>query len=232
MNGSDLTQLFSMRSVGAQLPFLLLAAAMFYGRPNRLRAMVALAAALGLASAIFVQGDAVNAFGWGLLLAITLLLLAHRLHRSGSIRFTQEERALVTGLLSGVSPSQARHFLDQGLWLSGKEGDVLTREEEPLSHLFCLASGEARVTSHGRQVGTCRAGDLIGEVTVISGDQASATVTLTGPARFWCAPAATLRPYVEAHDDVRQALEHGFAASLRTKLRASNQRIVEGAGSA
>jgi CRP-like cAMP-binding protein len=199
---------------------------------DRLRAAIAFAALVGLAFAILFEDNAVEAGRWGILLAATLLLLAHRLHRRGTIRFLEEEQALVAGLLAGLSPAQARHFLDQGLWLSGKEGDVLTREEEPLTHLFYLGSGEARVTSHGRQVGTCRTGDLIGEVTVLSGDQASATVTLTGPARFWCAPAATLRPYVDAHDDVRQALEHGFAASLRAKLRASNQRIVEAGSTA
>lgn len=84
--------------------------------------------------------------------------------------------------------------------------------------------------SHGKRVGVCRAGDLIGEVTVLSGEQASATVILDGPARFWCAPAEALRPYLKAHDDVRHALEQGFSASLRAKLRASNERIAEAGG--
>jgi hypothetical protein len=57
-------------------------------------------------------------------------------------------------------------------------------------------------------------------------------VTLTGPARFWCAPANVLRPYLDAHDAVRHALEHGFAASLQSKLRASNDTIVQNSGPA
>jgi CRP-like cAMP-binding protein len=79
----------------------------------------------------------------------------------------------------------------------------------------------------GSQVGTCRAGDLIGEITVLSGEKASATVTLNTPARFLCAPADDLRPYVEAHDDIRRAIEHGFATVLKSKLRASNRTIAE-----
>lgn len=46
---------------------------------------------------------------------------------------------------------------------------MLTREGEPVSHLYYLAEGEARLLSEGRQVGTCRAGDLIGERSVLSG---------------------------------------------------------------
>ena len=138
---------------------------------------------------------------------------------------------MVAALLPGLAPARARHFLDQGFWLSGDRGDVLTREDEPVGHLYYLAAGEARVLSHDRQVGTCRAGDLIGEVTVLSGEQASATVFLSGPARFWCAPAKVLRPYLDAHDEVRHSLEQGFATALKSKLRASN-RTIAGAGSA
>ena len=57
-------------------------------------------------------------------------------------------------------------------------------------------------------------GDLIGEVTVLSGEQASATVILSGSARFWCAPASVLRPYLDTHEEVRHALEQGFAIAL------------------
>ena len=84
--------------------------------------------------------------------------------------------------------------------------------------------------SLGQQVGVCRAGDLIGELTVLSGETASATVILNGPARVWCAPAANLRPYVEANEDIRREIEHGFATALKAKLRASNRAIAESGG--
>jgi CRP/FNR family cyclic AMP-dependent transcriptional regulator len=229
MNAADLAASVKAEEVTALLPFLLLAIAMFMPRLNRLRGFAALAALAGIGHSLFVAKMPTAAAGWALLLAAACLLLVHRLHKNKRVRFTFEEEALVAGLLSELSPTRARHLLDQGFWLSGKAGDVLTREEEPVSHLFYLAAGEARVMSHGRLVGTCHAGDLIGEVTVLSGEQASATVTLNGPARFWCAPASALRPYLHAHEDVRRALEHGFAESLRGKLRATNRTIVENA---
>ncbi|HEU0099787.1 MAG TPA: hypothetical protein VFQ67_13565 [Allosphingosinicella sp.] len=40
-----------------------------------------------------------------------------------------------------------------------------------------------------------------------------------------------LRPYLAAHEDVRRALEQGFALALKSKLRASN-RTIAGAGEA
>ncbi|MEA1013016.1 cyclic nucleotide-binding domain-containing protein [Sphingosinicella sp. LY1275] len=213
-----------------QLPFLLLVIAMFRRQLHRLRAIVAAGALIGLFHALYWSGNVLLAIWWGLLLGATLILLGQRLYESSKVRFTPEEEEMLKGILAGLTRNRARHLLDQGFWLSGREGDTLTREDEAVSHLFYLAAGEARVMSQGRQVGLCRNGDLIGEVTVLSGDQASATVVLAGPARFWCAPASALRPYLVAHDDVRHALEQGFTASLRSKLRASNQRIAEAGG--
>lgn len=231
MTAEAMTSPFSIGGVIGQIPFLLLVVAVFPSRVHRLHAIVAAAALIGLFHTLLWSLDGVTATWWGLLFAVNLLLMGRRFYENKKVRFNADEEALLTGLLADLPRARARHLLDQGFWLNGREGDVLTREEETVNHLFYLAAGEARVTSHGRQVGVCRAGDLIGEVTVLSGDRASATVTLSGPARFWCAPATELRPYLEAHEDVRHALEKGFTASLKSKLRASNeQRIAEAGG--
>ena len=213
-----------------QLTFALLVAAILATRVDRLRVLVAVAALIGFAHALAFSGDVVAAVWWAILLGAALLVLGRRAAENAKVRFTDEEEEMLRGVFSALPRSRARHLLDQGFWLSGKEGDVLTREEEAVTHLYYLAAGEARVMSHGRRVGACRTGDLIGEVTVLSGDQASATVILTGPARFWCAPASALKPYIQAHDDVRRALEQGFTLSLKNKLRQSNERIAEAGG--
>lgn len=199
-------------------------------RPFTLRVLIALAAAAGLARALLWTHDMVTAAWTGILLAVTLFLLLRNFIAGRNIRFSTEEKALLDSLVEGLSNSQARHLMDQGLWLTGKEGDVLTREGEPVERLYYLAEGEALVTSGGRRVGLCRAGDLVGEISVLSGEAASATVTLSGPARFWCAPADDLRPYVEANADIRRAVEHAFATALKAKLRASNRTIIEAGG--
>lgn len=221
---------FSSGGLLMQLTLLLLVAATMSSQLDRLRALTAAAAATGLLHAILWAEDPVAAFWWGLLLLASLLQLALRAYHNHKVRFTAEEEAALAGPLKTLPRSRARHFFDQGFWLSGREGDVLTREDEAVTHLFYLSAGEARVMSHGRQVGLCRPGDLIGEVTVLSGDRASASVTLTGPARFWCAPATVLLPYLSAHDDVRRALEQGFTSALTAKLRQSNERIADAGG--
>ncbi|HEX8443003.1 MAG TPA: cyclic nucleotide-binding domain-containing protein [Allosphingosinicella sp.] len=227
----DIAAALSPAGLLGQLPFLLLIAAILSARVDRTRRLVATAAAVGLIHALAVQGSPVAALWWGLLLGAALLVIGRGVVADTRSRFSEEEEGMLRGALSSLPRSRARHLLDQGFWLNGSEGDVLVREDEPVSHLYYLAQGQAQVMSHGRRIATCGAGELIGEVAILSGDQATATVVLDSPARFWCAPAAVLQPYLLTHEDVRHALEQGFAVSIKNKLRQSNERIA-GAGGA
>ena len=215
-------------SLVLQLGFALLIAAVLAPRLHHVRLLVGAAALAWLGRALWT-GDLVTAAWCGALVGLCLVLIGRRLWEDGNVRFNPDELAMVRALFGDLPTSRARHLIDQGVWLTGREGDVLTREGEPVGHLYYLAEGEARVLSLGSQVGLCRKGDLIGELTVLSGETATATVILDTPARFWCAPADDLRPYVEAHEDIRRAIEHGFATVLKAKLRASNRAIVEAA---
>lgn len=232
MAAPEVSSVFTTSGLVAQLPYLLITIGVLAISFDRARALIAAGALIGLAHALLMGGGVVAAFWWALVLVGASLALARRLWVNGQVRFSPEEEGMLRSALANLPRSRARHLIDQGFWLNGRAGDVLTREEEPVTHLFYLSEGEAGVMSHGKRVGTCRAGDLIGEVTILTGDQASATVVLDTPARFWCAPATALKPYVETHDDVRRALEQGFTASLRAKLRASNERMAAASGEA
>ncbi len=214
-----------------QLGFALLGIAVIAPRLHHVRLIVGAAALVWLARALLME-DWIGA-GWsGGLLALCLVMAARKWLANAMTGFSDDEKQMYDKLFSELPRSRARHLFDQGIWLTGKAGDTLTYEGELVSHLYYLAQGEARVLSTGQLVGTCHAGDLIGELTVLSGENASATVILDTPARFWCAPAEDLRPYVEAHDDIRRAIEHGFATVLKAKLRASNRTIAQAAGAA
>ena len=211
------------------LGFLLLALAVLVKHPVAARALVAAAALCWLLRAALL-GDPATAAWSGLIAALALILVGRRLWRDRAVRFTPDEQHMMDSLFDGLPRSRARHLVDQGIWISGRAGDTLTREGEPVEHLYYLAEGDARVLCRDVEVGHCGPGDLIGELTVLSGETATATVILNRPSRFWCAPAEDLRPYVEAHEDVRRAIEHGFATVLKAKLRASNRTIAEAAG--
>jgi hypothetical protein len=210
------------------LGFLLLAGAILVKRAVAARSLIGGAALAWLVRSA-LTGDLVGMAWSGLIGGIAFILVGRRLWRDRAVRFTPDEQHMMESLFDGLPRSRARHLVDQGVWISGRAGDTLTREGEPVEHLYYLADGDARVLCQGVEVGHCGPGDLIGELTVLSGETATATVILTRPSRFWCAPAEDLRPYVETHEDIRRAIEHGFATVLKAKLRASNRTIAEAA---
>ena len=205
-----------------QATFLALLCAMLVRSVRANHALIGLAGIAGLAAAADQYG-AMAMLAPFLVVTVAVVQVGSRLLADRRAKFSTDEDAMLAGPLTGLTRARARHFLDQGFWMTGRKGDVLTREGEQVGQLYYLASGEAKVVSGGRAVGTCRAGQLIGEGTILSPDAATATVTLTEASRFWCAPAKSLNAYLATNDDVRHVLEHGFNQSLREKLAAMNR---------
>ena len=158
-----------------------------------------------------------------LILIVAGVQIASVVGANRAAEFTAEENMMLEGPLHGLGRAQARRMIDQGIWIDGREGDVLIREGEPAAQLYFLASGAGDVHSHGNLVGRVVPGQLIGEATVLGESAAIATVTITQQARFWCAQGRTLNAYLAANPDARHALEHSFTVSLRQKLDAMNR---------
>lgn len=188
--------------------------------------LIGLAGAIGLAYGL-VQHGLLGAVVPLLILVVAAVQATSGLAVDRAVRFSEAERAMVSGPLAGLGRVQARRLLDQGVWMDGRPGDVLTRQGERAGQLFFLARGRADVHAHGRLVGRLEGGQLIGEATVLGEGPATATVLLSAPSRVWCAQGDALTAYLAANPDARLALEHGFTVSLRGKLEAMNRAAAD-----
>ncbi|MBA3667339.1 MAG: cyclic nucleotide-binding domain-containing protein [Sphingomonas sp.] len=188
--------------------------------------LIGLAGAIGLFYGLSQHGLLATVLPF-LILVVAGVQAASVLAANRVARFSDDDRAMLDGPLAELSRSQARRMLDQGMWMDGREGDVLTREGERAGQLYFLADGRADVHAHDRLVARLDAGQLIGEATVLGDALATATVTLSAPSRFWCAPGPALNAYLAANPDARHALEHSFNISLRGKLEAMNRAAAD-----
>ena len=117
------------------LGFLLLAVAVLVKRPIVARSLVGGTAAAWLLRAALL-GDPQTILWSGLILGLALIVVGRRLWRDNAVRFTPDEQHMMDSLFDGLPRSRARHLVDQGVWISGKAGDTLTREGEPVDHLY------------------------------------------------------------------------------------------------
>lgn len=183
-------------------------------RGRFVRLVIALLAGFELANAI-VAGEDRTAIIWtASILGLAILMLLISVIAGSMARLNPEEQAMSNHLLKGVGRARARHFIDQGYWLNGSPGEVLLREGEPVKQFCYLGSGEARVMMAGRAIGFCRDGDIIGGLGFFSGETSAATVVLSSQARFWVAPHERIKPYLDAHPELKRKIERSMGEPL------------------
>ena len=182
-------------------------------------------AALNLAASACVLVSLMEAFNlssaliqisW---LAISIVGMARYYFLSNHLNYTTEEEALLIDAQPYIPRSKARKFLDLGVWIDGHEGTQLTHEGEALTNLVYLSTGEATVVSKGAIIAECGEKTMIGELTALSGEPATATVTLTKPSRLFVVSALALRAQIRRDPELHAYLESCFAVQMIDKLK-------------
>ena len=133
-------------------------------------------------------------------------------------RFTTEEQMFIDTALQHVEPAHCRRVMRLGNWVEQPDGVVLITEDSSPEHLFFVVNGTAEVVRHGHQVGIVGPGDFLGEMSYLTGKNATATVTTVTPMRYLVLDRPSLRAYLGRHPQVRHALELGFNRNLVDKL--------------
>ncbi|MBN9018562.1 MAG: cyclic nucleotide-binding domain-containing protein [Rhizobiales bacterium] len=88
-------------------------------------------------------------------------------------------------LFEGFSPADIETLANRAHIRSFPAGDALIRQGDLDSCMFVLLSGKARVTFHApggsREVAVVGKGDIVGEISVLTGSARTATVTAIEP---------------------------------------------------
>ncbi len=142
-------------------------------------------------------------------------------------RFTVEEQAFIDAVLPTVERAQTRRLMKLGAWTEISDSNVLIHEETTPPSLFYVVNGTARVERSGRTLGMVGPGDFLGEMSYLTGKQATATVTSVTPMRYLAFDRTALREFLEKNTDVRHALESGFNRNLVDKLVKTNTEVQE-----
>lgn len=139
-----------------------------------------------------------------------------------------DEQALFAQVLGMDNPGQRNRLRDLLTWRDLREGDVLMDEGQSNPPLVYIASGAAEIEHDGNLVGLCGAGDFAGEMSLISGERASATVTAVRPMRIAEFDRDALghfaREVPEVGNAISSALNRGLAAKVARMNEAATGR--------
>jgi hypothetical protein len=163
-------------------------------------------------------------------IVISLMGIARLAWMNGRVRFSTEEQVLLRKVFPDMPPSVARRFLNRGTWVDAEERATLTEEGTPVTNLYYLAEGQAQVTSGGQMISEITSG-LVGEMNVLSGAEASATVKIVSPSRLFVISGDSLRRLTARDSDFRILLEIGMSRETGRKLMGTNARLSAQAAS-
>lgn len=158
-------------------------------------------------------------------IAISVFGLARYFILHHSTRLSPEEAAFARSKLPMIPKPLVRRFFLAGAWDDLEPGTVVATEREELCTLVYLLLGEANVSHDGHHVGTLGSDSFIGELTCFDGGQATATVTLTTPARVFRIGSAPLVKLCNRNPELRVEIERAIRKDTGLKLVAANARI-------
>ena len=216
MNGLVSGQVF------AHLAALLLVAASLITRPRLMRL---LAASAGIMAVVHfaLAGAGIAWWFWAILFAsINAVRFAGLAMRARSGKLLEEERELFDEVMKIGEPGQQRHLKDLIDWRDIAAGDALVAQGQTNPPLIYVARGRARIEVDGKQVGECAPGDFLGEMSLISGQIATATVSAAEPMRVARFDREGLAQLARAAPDVGRALDSALNRSLAAKVLRMN----------
>ena len=207
----------------AHLAALLLVAAMLATSTRSMR-MLALAAGVAALVHLTMAQRFDAALFWTLLFvfanAARLAILRAR-SRVGDM--DREERELLEHVLRVEEPDSQRRMLGLLEWRDAAVGEVLIRQGQVGPPLIYIAGGAAAIEHDGRLVGVCGSGDFLGEMSLVSGERATASVTVTNAMRIAVFDRDALAQLARSVPEIRHALDRAVNRGLAAKVLRMNK---------
>jgi CRP-like cAMP-binding protein len=204
-------------NMAGHISYVLLIISMMMRTMHWLR-VFAISAGLFSAAYYVSVGDPISFFWesiFTLVNAVQLLILFIENRRG---KFSAEEQMFIDKVLKGVERVHVRRLMKLGAWTQVGEGFLMIREETEPSHLIFVVKGTAIVERRGKRVGIAGAGDFLGEMSYLSGKNATATVISETPMRYLAFDRVALRRHLARNIEIRHAIEAGFNRNLVEKL--------------
>jgi CRP-like cAMP-binding protein len=129
-------------------------------------------------------------------------------------------------LLAGLSPGQLEDVSQRLRPVRYRQGEVIIREGDPGREMYFIESGRVRVVRGSAPktllLAELGAGDLFGEMALLTGSPRSATVTAVSEVNLWSMPQADFDDLVTAYPNLALALSR----LLSERLRHTDERFL------
>ena len=185
-----------------------------------LRLLTILSCIAGIAFNYFVPATPLwSVIYWNLLFAaINIGQIAILIRERTGIHFTEEEKELHDTLFKNFAPFEFMKLMRIAKWLEAKQGEVLAVEKKSLNAVMLIYNGLVGVEANGQELARLKDGNFIGEVSFITGGDATATVRALQPTRYIAWPKDAISQLLNRNPSMRFAMQSMLSTDLTKKL--------------
>ena len=151
--------------------------------------------------------------------------LAILLFRSRLSVMHKEERELLEKILEIEEPASQRRLLGLIEWADVEVDTLLMEQGQANPPLIYVASGAAAIEHDGAIVGVCGSGDFLGEMSILTGERASASVRVTNTMRIARFDRNGLAQMTRALPEIDRALSAALNRGLAAKVIRMNAAV-------
>jgi CRP/FNR family transcriptional regulator, cyclic AMP receptor protein len=134
------------------------------------------------------------------------------------------------GILAGLSDLSLKNLASYGRYHRFPAEIEIIREGELQDRFYVVVTGRLTISARSGDtempLSTARAGECLGEVSLLEPGPASASVRVVEDATLWSMDIGDLRAYLSEHAGGAGALLMGMASCLSKRLRQANQLIA------
>jgi len=135
------------------------------------------------------------------------------------VKLTPEEEEVRRLAFPDLPPRKVLEALSIGTWNTTEPGERMIESGKRADAMSLIVRGRVEVTKDGAVLGQLRAGDLVGSALLLSGTVADVDAVAMEPVRNVRWAAGTLDCYLDAHPDIRTAVQRHLSRDLAGKVR-------------
>ena len=160
------------------------------------------------------------------IIVINLFQVAYILYYKKYMNLSHEERDVYSMMGGRMDLINFKKFMNTGNWINYPVNHKIIMENVAIEKLYYLVEGEVEVKIGDNQIATIKKGNFLGEMSFLSGELPSASVTSVTPARIMSWDRRKLRMLMDKNDDFRHEIYSIFSNDLILKIINLNKQSI------
>lgn len=227
MTMDDVSGLFTIHDLPGHASYFLIAISYWLTRIFWLRVTAIAGLFLEICYFSLSGGDLRTGVAWdAIFIIINLYQLFWLIRERMMLRLPPAHEDVLRRAMTGLADADIARLLKAGDLVELPDGSLLTRENQELTKLYFICSGEVHVSVGGVRISELGKGGFIGEVAFISGKSATASVATAGSATLLVFDHHRLKDFLGRQSQVATVFYELLGRDLAAKIKSSNSLLA------